>query len=96
MKYTYTYASHATLKNLACQMQVNKSNENYYLSNDTVMLLMTGGRISQIIRLEVQHKQNLAVMMAGSGVKSAQRKRLHYSASKLPCIDKGIKNASRK
>jgi hypothetical protein len=42
MKYTYTYASHATLKNLACQMQVNKSNENYYLSNDTVMLLMTG------------------------------------------------------
>jgi hypothetical protein len=34
-----------------------------------------------------------AVTMAGSGPKSTQRKRLQYSANKLPCIDKGINNA---
>jgi hypothetical protein len=32
------YASHASLKNLAGHMQVNKSNENYYLSYDAVIV----------------------------------------------------------
>jgi hypothetical protein len=33
-----TCANHASLKNLAGHMQVNKSNENYYLSNDAVIV----------------------------------------------------------
>jgi hypothetical protein len=32
------YASHASLQNLAGHLQVNKSNENYYLSDDTVIV----------------------------------------------------------
>jgi hypothetical protein len=31
------YASHASLQNLTGHLQVNKSNENYYLSDDTVI-----------------------------------------------------------
>jgi hypothetical protein len=75
-------------------MQVNKSNENYYLSNDAVIVdWWQEVFISQIMWLEVQHKQNFAVTVAGSGIKSAQRKRLYHGANKLPCINKGIDNA---
>jgi hypothetical protein len=43
-------------------MQVNKSNKNYYLNDDPmiILLLMT-------LWQEIQHKQNFDVMMAGSG-----------------------------
>jgi hypothetical protein len=76
-------------------MQVNKSNENYYLSDDTVSV--ADGRRPSVKSCDWRFStsKNFAVMMAGSGLKSAQRKRLHYCANRLPCIEKGIDNANK-
>jgi hypothetical protein len=61
-------------------MQVDKNNKNYYLSDDTV--IVPDDRRSTV-KQYVQRKQNFAVTMADSGLKSAKRKRF-----------KGINNAS--
>ncbi len=69
-------------KNLTGHMQVNRSNENYYLSDDTVIVTDVGG-----------HQSN---HMTGGPPQSfrhqicTEEKRLHYSRNKFPCIDKGI------
>ena len=42
----YIYASHASLKHLAGHMQVNKSNENDYLSDDTLIVAADDRRLT--------------------------------------------------
>jgi hypothetical protein len=60
---------------LAGHMQVNKSNESYYLNDDAVIVPDNIRRSTVMKSLEVQHsKQNFAVTMADSGLKSAKRK----------------------
>jgi hypothetical protein len=56
-------------------MQVNKSSKNYYLS-DVNVIVADDKVISQIIWLEVQHKENFAVTMVGSGLKSATEEKV--------------------
>ncbi len=81
------------LKNLAGHTQVDKINKHIFTQVMILwLLLVAGGHYSQTMWLEVQHKQNFAVTMAGSGLTSAQKKRLQFSANKQPCIIKGINN----
>ncbi len=70
----YIYASHASLKDLAGHRQVNKHNE---LIDDTVIVADDRRSSVKSYGWRSSTRQNFAVTMAGSGLKSAQSKRLH-------------------
>jgi hypothetical protein len=87
MKYTAFIRVVHHKKNLTGHMQVNRSNENYYLSDDTVIVTDAGGHQSNHMTGGPPQAKLLSPQIC------TEEKRLHYSGNKFPCIDKGINHA---
>jgi hypothetical protein len=84
---------HASLNNVTGHMQFKKSDENYYLSDDTGLLLMTGGHQSNHVT-EGPAQAKLCCYNGWLIPEICTEEKFTCSANKLPCIDKGINNAS--
>ncbi len=85
----------ASLKNLAGHMQVNKSNENYYLSDDTV--IVADDMRSSVKSYDWRSSTSKTLLFNGwLRPQICTEEKVTYSANKLPCIDKGITNPSQK